>query len=248
MPAAAVQRVFWRTSPASAGLPGCPTVTLPALFSRIALCLLAACPLSARCRDATVSGGAFDRGLLLGVDADAGTISGYLHDGGCRLAFSGRLTPVELDQRSDVGEAYVLDTWVPGQPARRFQTEAYSSANGGFARQITLEPSRDGLPGACPDRMSLDRRYDVGNAYVAVRVLKQPRAPLYQAKQTPHGLEMVRDTSLRPPQADAGVWVNKTYRPAELTRGYVYIAWYEADGTPHAGYVREASLYPLPEG
>ncbi len=217
-----------------------------ALLSRVALCLLAASPLSALCSKATVSGGAFDRGLLIGVDADAGTISGYLHDGACRLAFSGKLTPVELDQRSDFGEAYVLDTWVPGQSAPRFQTEVYSIANGSFARQITLEPSRDALPGACPDRMSLDRRYDVGNSYVAVRVLKQSRAPLYQTKQTPQGLEMVRDTSVRPPKADVGVWVSKTYRPVDQTRGYVYIAWYEADGTSRAAYVREASLYPLP--
>ena len=217
-------------------------------LSRIALCLLAACPLSAPCSEATVAGGTFDRGLLLAVDTDAGTISGYLHDGACRLAFSGRLSPVELYQRSDVGEAYVVDTWVPGQPAGRFQSEMYSLAKGGFARQITLEPSHDGLPGACPDRMSLDRRDNVSTSYVGVRVLKQSRAPLYQVKQTSRGLEMVRDTSVRPPKADMGVWVNKSYRPAELTRGYVYIAWYEADGTPRAGYVREASLYPLPTG
>lgn len=214
----------------------------------IALCLLAACPLSALCSEATVAGGTFDRGLLLAVDRDAGTISGYLHDGTCRLAFSGRLSPVELYQRSDAGEAYAVDTWVPDQPARRFQTEVYSIAKGGFAQQITLEPSRDGVPGACPDRMSLDRRDNVSSSYVGVRVLKQSRAPLYQVKQRSHGLEMVRDTSVRPPKADVGVWVNKSYRSAELTRGYVYIAWYEADGTPRAGYVREASLYPLPAG
>ncbi|MBB4127543.1 hypothetical protein GGR77_002857 [Xanthomonas translucens] len=195
-----------------------------------------------------MAGGTFDGGLLLAVDIDAGTISGYLHDGACRLAFSGRLSPVELYQRSDVGEAYVVDTWVPGQPAGRFQSEVYSLAKGGFARQITLEPSRDGLPGACPDRMSLDRRDNVSTSYVGIRVLKQSRAPLYQVKQTSRGLEMVQDTSVRPPKADMGVWVNKSYRPAELTRGYVHVAWYEADGTPRVGYVREASLYPLPTG
>ena len=221
---------------------------LPTLLFRIGLCLLAACPLAALSNEVTLFGGTFDRGLLLAVDPDTGTISGYLHDGSCRLAFSGRLSPVELYQRSDFGEAYVLDTWVPGQPARRFQTEIYAIAKGGFARQITLEPSRDETPDSCPDRMSLDRRDNVSNSYVGVRVLKQSRAPLYQTKQTSRGLEMMRDTSVRPPNADVGVWVNKTYRPADLTRGYVYIAWYEADGTPRAGYVREASLYPLPAG
>jgi hypothetical protein len=104
----------------------------------------------------TISSGYFDDYLMLAVDGKAKTLSGYYNDGKCRFVFRDALSPTELYQRSELGEAYVVDSWDPAHPDRHFTTTLYSKTPDGYRSQLTLEPGpRDeNRPKACRDRIS----------------------------------------------------------------------------------------------
>ena len=201
----------------------------------------------------TLFSGYFDDYLMVAANADARMLSGYYDDGKCRFAFRGPLVPTELYQRRDFGEAYMVDSWDPAFPARRFTTEIYSRAIGGYQTQITLEPGqRDpNRPRACRWRISLDRAGNVSNSFVAVRVVRTPQAKLVNITgviTTPRGkVPRIVASRTRPPKVGTGVWVNQTYSRVYSPRGLVYLNWYDPSGTVHGGYIRERDLYPLPK-
>jgi hypothetical protein len=195
----------------------------------------------------TLLSGDFDDYLMIAADPEAKMLSGYYDDGKCRFAFRGARTPIELDQRSDFGEAYSVDSWEPSQPQRRFTTTVYSRAKGGYQTQLTLEPGQGDAnrPPGCRSRISLDRADNVGD-YKAVRVIRSPHAPVFTITGNGKATKVVLSKK-RPPKPGSGVWVARTYSAAYSPKGLVAIGWYSPPGTPHGGYVRERDLYPLPK-
>lgn len=192
--------------------------------------------------------GYFDDYLILAADRDGRVLSGYYDDGACRFAFSDALTPVELYQRRDLGEAYSVRSWDPAQPTRVFNTQIYSRARGGFNESITLEPgSRDpNRPSACRSRITLDRASHVSNSFVAVRVVRKSRPAIFRVLREGGATRILRDRSQRPPKRSAGVWVDRVSPSAAAPAGYIYLNWYDPPGTPQGGYIRERDLYPVP--
>jgi hypothetical protein len=195
----------------------------------------------------TISSGNFDDYLMLAVDDEGKSISGYYNDGLCRIAFHGALTPITLYQRSDFGEAYEVDAWDPKRPDRRFTTVIYSRAIGSYRDQLTLEPSQDRESSAkeCRHRITLDRSNSVSQSFIGVGVVRTPNAPLFQIMRSGDSPKRSRD-KLRLPPPNTGVWISRTYLPAAATKGFVYLNWYSPPGTPHGGYVRQRDLYPMP--
>lgn len=195
----------------------------------------------------TLNSGNFDDFLMLAADHDRGTLSGYYDDGRCRFAFLGPLTPTALYQREDFGEAYEVEAWEPSHPELPFPTTIYSRARGGYQAQLTLEPGGDGpeRPAGCRSRISLDRFGNTADSFYAVRIVRNPRAPVFDFKKIGGKLRLVR-TRQRAPGAGKGVWAAHTYSADRSRRGFVYVNWYWPVGTPHGGYLRTADLYPEP--
>ena len=198
----------------------------------------------------TISGGYFDDYLMLAVNKAGNTLSGYYNDGKCRFIFRDALSPTELYQRGDFGEAYVVDSWEPAHPDRHFTTQIYSRARDGYNSQLTLEPGdRDeNRPKACRTRISLDRSSSISDSYYDVGVVRKRGAQVFTItrsgeKPTP----APRKDRLPPP--GTGVWINRTYSAAFSPKGFANLAWYDPPGTPRGGYVRQGDLYasqPLP--
>lgn len=189
----------------------------------------------------TLYGGNFDERLMLAADHDAGMLSGYYRDGACRFVFRDALKPVMLYQRSDLGEAYQATAWEPGHPDQTFTVTLYSTARKGFSGQITIEP---GEARHCRWRISLDRGDWVSSAFVGVRVIARSHVRLFDMLADGPVARAVQTNRDKAPPRGSGAWVAKTYGP--VAPGYVYLNWYGTDGRPHAGYVRERDLDPLP--
>jgi hypothetical protein len=198
----------------------------------------------------TISGGYFDDYLMLAVDEKGKTLSGYYNDGKCRFIFRAALSPTQLDQRSELGEAYVVDSWDPAHPDRHFTTKIYSKTPNGYRNQLTLEPgSRDeNRPKTCRDRISLDRSSWVSESFYDVGVVRKRGARVFTiARAGEKPTPAPRKDRLPPP--GTGVWIDRTYSPAFSPEGFVHLGWYDPPGTPHGGYVRQTDLYapqPLP--
>lgn len=190
----------------------------------------------------TIHGGFYDDYLMISADPETKLLSGYYNDGRCRFYFRTALQPTLLFQRSDYGEAYIAEAWVPGKEKRKFSVEIYSIAKGGFNSQITLRPGEE-KPKACRDRISLDFAYDVGNWLIDIRVLRTKRPALYQIKKVGAQYKLVRDRRHFPVRPNSSVWVSKTYSENYSPKGYVLIGWH-ANGAIRMAYVREQSLYP----
>lgn len=187
-----------------------------------------------------------DDRLILAADRETGTLSGYLHDGDCRVFFAEPLRPVTQYQRPELGESYELQSWDPQRPAATFTTTLYSRARGGFNDQITLEPGPDDAnrPAACRWRISLDRAGHVGNSLIGAAVVARDGPQLFELAEAKEGLRLV-PKGRAALSRDSGVWVTKTYGAAWSLPGMVRITWYDPPGTPRGGYVRERDLYPL---
>ena len=198
-------------------------------------------------RPPTLESGIFgDDRLILAADRETGTLSGYLHDGDCRVFFSGPLKPVTQHQRPELGESYELVSWDPQRPGATFTTTLYSRARGGFNDQITLEAGPDDAnrPTACRWRISFDRAGHVANSLVGVAVVARPRPQLFELAEAKEGLRL-EPKGRAALSRDSGVWVTKTYGTAWSLPGMVRITWYDPPGTPRGGYVRERDLYPV---
>lgn len=198
----------------------------------------------------TISGGYFDDYLMLAVDEKGKTLSGYYNDGKCRFIFRDALSPTELYQRSDFGEAYVVESWEPAHPDRHFTTEIYSKARDGYSSQLTLEPGdRDeNRPKACRTRISLDRSSSIGDSYYDVGVVRKRGARVFTIKRAGEK-PTPAPRKIRLPPPDTGVWINRTYSAAYSPKGFANLAWYDPTGASHGGYVRQGDLYasqPLP--
>lgn len=197
----------------------------------------------------TLQSGVFgDERLILAADPDSGILSGYLHDGACRVFFRGKLKPVIQYQRAGLGESYEVESWDPRRPSATFTTTLYSRARGGFTDQITVEPGPDdsNRPAACSWRISLDRAGHVGNSLIGAGVITQSRPKLFELEKSGDAMRVVpkgRATLNR----DEGVWITKTYSAAWSPLGMVRISWYDPPGTPHGGYIRTRDLYSLPQ-
>jgi hypothetical protein len=198
----------------------------------------------------TISGGYFDDYLMLAVDEKGKTLSGYYNDGKCQFIFRDALSPTELYQRSELGEAYAVDSWDPAHPDRHFTTTLYSKVHDGYRSQLTLEPgSRDeNRPKACRSRISLDRSSWVSESFYDVGVVRKRGARVFTiARAGEKPTPAPRKDRLPPP--GTGVWIDRTYSPAFSPEGFVHLGWYDPPGTPHGGYVRQKDLYasqPLP--
>lgn len=198
-------------------------------------------------RPPTLESGIFgDDRLILAADRETGTLSGYLHDGDCRVFFSGPLKPVSQYQRPELGESYELVSWDPQRPGATFTTTLYSRARGGFNDQITLEAGPDDAnrPTACRWRISFDRAGHVANSLVGAAVVARSRPQLSELEEAKEGLRL-KPKGRAALSRDAGVWVTRTYGAAWSLPGMVRITWYDPPGTPRGGYVRERDLYPL---
>ena len=196
----------------------------------------------------TLDSGIFgDERLILAADPESGNLSGYYHNGDCRVFLSGKLAPVIQYQRPGLGESYEVESWDPQKPSATFTTTLYSRARGGFAEQVTLEPGpHDGnRPAACSWRISLDRAGHVGDSLIGAAVIAKTRPQLFELKQVGKAMRLV-PTSRVSLRRDNGVWVTKTYGAAWSPPGMVLISWYDPPGTPHGGYVRTRDLYALP--
>lgn len=216
--------------------------------SLLVLVLMASSIATAAEPSSTLESGIFgDEQLILAADPDTGKLSGYYHDGDCRVFLSGKLAPVIQYQRAGLGESYEVESWDPQRPSAKFTTTLYSRARGGFAEQVTLEPGPDdgNRPAACSWRISLDRAGHVGNSLIGAAVIARPRPRLFELKQVGEAMGLVPKgrAALR---RDTGVWVTKTYGAAWSLPGMVLISWYDPPGTPHGGYVRTRDLYALP--
>lgn len=195
----------------------------------------------------TISGGYFDDYLMLAVDEKGKTLSGYYNDGKCRFTFRDALSPTELDQRSELDEAYVVDSWDPTHPDRHFTTKIYSKTPDDYRSQLTLEPGfRDeNRPKACRNRISLDRSSWVSASFYDVGVVRKRGARVFTiARAGEKPTPAPREDRLPPP--GSGVWIDRTYSPAFSPEGFVLLGWYDPPGTPHGGYVRQKDLYPSP--
>jgi hypothetical protein len=193
----------------------------------------------------TISGGYFDDYLMLAVNKDGKTLSGYYNDGKCRFIFRDALSPTELYQRSDLGEAYAVDSWDPAHPDRHFSTQIYSKARDGYSSQLTLEPGdRDeNRPKACRTRISLDRSSSISDAYYDVGVVRKPGAQVFKITRAGRKPTPAPPKDRLPPPG-TGVWINRTYSAAFSPKGFASVAWYDPTGTPLGGYVRQGDLYP----
>lgn len=195
----------------------------------------------------TLFGGNFDDYLMLAIDRNTHTIDGYYNDGKCQFAFRDSLSPTTLYQRSDFGEAYIVDSWNPVRPAKHFTTTIYSRAKDGYQAQLTLEPGQGNAarPSRCRARITLDRSDHAD--FVGVRVVRRLHAPLFRIG---HGGKLKLAMHLahldRVPPPGTGVWAARTYSAAYSPKGYVYTNWYAPSGTPRGGYIRSRDLYPLP--
>ena len=88
----------------------------------------------------TLESGIFgDDRLILAADRETGTLSGYLHDGDCRVFFSGPLKPVTQYQRPELGESYELMSWDPQRPAATFTTTSCRPGVGS-AQSVNVRP------------------------------------------------------------------------------------------------------------
>ncbi len=195
----------------------------------------------------TLESGEFgDERLILAADRETGTLSGYLHDGDCRVFFTGASRPVTQYQRPELGESYELESRDPQRPAATFTTTLYSRARGGFNDQITLEPGPDDAnrPAACRWRISLDRAGHVGNSLIGVAVVARSRPRLFELTETKEGLRLGPEGRAALSRS-SGVWITKTYGAAWSLPGMVRITWYDPPGTPRGGYVRARDLYPV---
>jgi hypothetical protein len=191
----------------------------------------------------SISAGYFDDFLMLAVDNESQVLSGYYDDGKCRFYFIGALTPVELYQRRDFGEAYTPESIVIGKKSPQFTTEIYSRAKNGFYDQITIEPSVEDKRTNCRSRISLDRSSSVSNSFIAVRVVGKNKPKLYQIKSTGSDTQVVRDRKTKSLKRYQGVWVAKTYSPAYSPKGFQYINWYDPEGKPLAAYIKNEDLF-----
>jgi hypothetical protein len=194
----------------------------------------------------TISSGNFDDYLMMAVDTTGKTLSGYYNDCRCRFIFKDALTPIELYQRADFGEAYDLDAWDPALPRRHFRVQIYSRGVQGFNGQVTLELSQNRAerPSQCRSRITLDREGSVSNDLIGVRVVSTAGAPVFDRAQQRIPLRQ-RSKREASPRVGTGVWVAKDYSKAPR-RNYVYVNWYEPLGTPRGGYIREDHLFPMP--
>jgi len=195
----------------------------------------------------TIDGGYFDDYLMLAVDTKAKRLSGYYNDGKCKFIFRDMLSPVELYQRPELGEAYAVDSWDPARPARHFTTTLYSKARGGYRSQITLEPgsSDEDGPRDCRGRITLDRSSWVGESFIDVGVVRKRGARVFTIAHAGEKLTPApRENRL--PAPGHGVWIAKTYSRAFSPEGFVYLNWYAPSGAPIGGYVRLKDLYASP--
>ncbi|HWW28312.1 MAG TPA: hypothetical protein VNZ85_20680 [Caulobacter sp.] len=198
----------------------------------------------------TIRGGYFDDYLMLAVDEKGKTLSGYYNDGKCRFIFRDALSPVELYQRSELGEAYAVDSWDPARPDRHFTTTLYSKVKDGYRSQLTLEPglSDENRPKACRRRITLDRSSWVSESFYDVGVVRRRGARVFAIERAGEKPKPAARKDRLPPPG-AGVWIDRTYSPGFSPEGFVYLGWYAPPGTPHGGYVRQQDLYasqPLP--
>jgi len=81
-----------------------------------------------------------DERLILAADPDSGILSGYLHDGACRVFFRGKLKPVIQYQRAGLGESYEVESWDPRRPSATVTTTLSSQATGVLTCQPPLSP------------------------------------------------------------------------------------------------------------
>ncbi len=190
----------------------------------------------------SISSGFFDDFLMLAVDDESKFLSGYYNDGKCRFYFKGSLTPVELYQRRDLGEAYTPKSIVIGKKSSSFTTEIYSRAKNGFYDQITIEPAIEDKRINCRTRISLDRSSSVGMSFIGVRVVDKNNPKLYQIKSNGADRKITRDRKTKSLERYQGVWVLNTYSPAYSPEGYQYIKWYDKDGTGFGAYIKDEDL------
>ncbi len=227
--------------------------TLPTICAAVALisALLATPKLSAQAPEAppksTLYSGDFDDFLMIAANHETGVLSGYYNDGKCRFTFRDTLTPTVLYQRSDFGEAYVVQSWEPAHPERMFTTTLYSRSRDGYQGSITLEPGRNDAarPAACRWRITLDRAGNVSDNILGVRVVRKSFPVVYDRVAVGKAFRMVPNHQ-KPLRQGTGVWAAPTYLPAASTQGFVYLNWYDPPGTPQGGYIKEGGLYPLP--
>jgi hypothetical protein len=196
----------------------------------------------------TLYSGYFDDFLMLAAHQETGMLSGYYDDGKCRFAFRGKLTPIELYQRSDFGEAYSVQSWEPAHPDRLFNTTLYSRSRDGYQGAITLEPGNNDAarPSACRWRITLDRASNVSNSFLGVRVVRKSRPTVFDIVPAGTSVKLVLKRQ-KPLRQGTGVWAVETYSPAYAPKGFVSINWYDPPGTPQGGYVKEDALHPLPK-
>jgi hypothetical protein len=198
----------------------------------------------------TINSGDYDDYLMLAVDNQGKTLSGYYNDGKCRFMFRDALSPTELGQRRELGEAYIVDSWVPAHPDHYFTTVIYSQLPKGYRFQLTLEPgSNDGSrPKDCRSRITLDRSDQVGDSLNDIGVVRKRNAHVFTITRT--GGKLIRASrEERLPPPGTGVWITRTYPPDSSPKGFVYLNWYDPRGTSHHGYAREKDLYasqPIP--
>jgi hypothetical protein len=207
----------------------------------------AAAEVPAQPTKSTLYSGDFDDFLMLAADDEAHSLSGYYNDGKCRFSFWDSLTPIELYQRRDFGEAYSVQSWDPAHPERIFTTTLYSRARGGYQEQITLEPGQDhaNRPTACRWWITLDRSDNVSNSYFGVRVVRKDRPRVFDIVSAGGTTRMIA-VRRKPLRTATGVWAARTWSAAYSPAGYTHIAWYDPPGTPQGGYVRDGDLFPLP--
>ncbi len=197
--------------------------------------------------NSTLFSGEFDTVLKVAADHDSKHLSGFLHDGRCRVAFGGALKPVLLYGRRDYGEAYEIEGWNPATPERRFSIEVYSLARDGFQSLISLRFGGGDTPttSKCSWRRTLDRANNMSNTFIAVRVIRTPHPQIYDLMKAGEPLRKQPRGAPRPAKGH-GVWVSKTYGKDWSPEGFLMINWYPGDGRPRGGYIRERDLYPLP--